>query len=149
MCIRDRADAAHELRTPITGVLAAAETLLHHGDSLPAADREKLQSLLIREAQRAGTLISDLLAAARLDAGVELDLAPVSLGQLAYAELDRVRLLHPETRVTTSGQDVLVTADEGQVSGILRNLIEVLIAVGEAAGKACLLYTSPSPRDKS
>jgi two-component system, OmpR family, sensor kinase len=118
------ADAAHELRTPITGVLAAAETLLHHGDQLPAADREKLQSLLVREAQRAGTLISDLLAAARLDAGVELDLVEVSLGQLAFSELDRVRLLQPETNVTTSGNDVIVTADAGQVSGILRNLIQ-------------------------
>ena len=74
------ADAAHELRTPITGVQAAAETLLHHGDALPAADREHLQALLVREAQRAGTLISDLLAAARLDAGVELHREPVSLG---------------------------------------------------------------------
>jgi signal transduction histidine kinase len=118
------ADAAHELRTPITGVQAAAETLLHHGNQLPAADREKLQSLLIREAQRAGTLISDLLAAARLDAGVDLDLAPVSLGHLAYSELDRVRLLHPKTTVTTGGNDVIVTADAGQVSGILRNLFE-------------------------
>ena len=118
------ADAAHELRTPITGVLAAAETLLHHGDQLPAADRERLQSLLVREAQRAGTLISDLLAAARLDVGVELDLAPVSLGQLAFSELDRVRLLQPETSLTTSGNDVIVTADAGQVSGILRNLIQ-------------------------
>ena len=34
------ADAAHELRTPITGVQAAAETLLQHGDQLSAADRE-------------------------------------------------------------------------------------------------------------
>ena len=68
------------------------------GTSRSAADRERLQSLLVREAQRAGTLISDLLAAARLDAGVELDLAPVSLGGLAASELDRVRLLHPETR---------------------------------------------------
>jgi two-component system, OmpR family, sensor kinase len=119
------ADAAHELRTPITGVLAAAETLLHHGDQLPAADRERLQSLLVREAQRAGTLISDLLAAARLDAGVDLDLAPVSLRQLAYSELDRVRLLEPQTTVTSSGGgDVTVTADAGQVSGILRNLFQ-------------------------
>ena len=93
------ADAAHELRTPITGVQAAAETLLHHGDALPAADREHLQALLVREAQRAGTLISDLLAAARLDAGVELHREPVSLGQLAVHELDRVRLLHPEATV--------------------------------------------------
>ncbi len=90
------ADAAHELRTPITGVQAAAETLLHHGDQLSAADREQLQALLIREAQRAGALVSDLLAAARLDAGVDLDLAPVPLGTLAQAELERARLLHPQ-----------------------------------------------------
>ena len=48
------ADAAHELRTPITGVQAAAETLLHHGDQLTVAQRQQLETLLIREAQRAG-----------------------------------------------------------------------------------------------
>ena len=119
------ADAAHELRTPITGVQAAAETLLHHGDALSAADREHLQALLVREAQRAGTLISDLLAAARLDAGVELHREPVSLGHLAASELDRVRLLHPEATVTTGGgPDVVVTADADKVRGILRNVVE-------------------------
>jgi signal transduction histidine kinase len=129
------ADAAHELRTPITGVLAAAETLLHHGDELPAADRERLQSLLVREAQRAGTLISDLLAAARLDVGVELDLAPVSLGDLAFSELDRVHLLQPETSLTTSGNDVVVTADAGQISGILRNLIQNALRAAGPEGR--------------
>ena len=119
------ADAAHELRTPITGVQAAAETLLHHGDALSAADREHLQALLVREAQRAGTLISDLLAAARLDAGVELHREPLSLGHLAAHELDRVRLLHPEATVSTgSGPDVVVAADADKVRGILRNVVE-------------------------
>ena len=104
------ADAAHELRTPITGVQAAAETLLHHGDALPAADREHLQALLVREAQRAGTLISDLLAAARLDAGVELRPGAGVAGRTwRLSELDRVRLLHPEATVThRSGPDVVV-----------------------------------------
>jgi signal transduction histidine kinase len=119
------ADAAHELRTPITGVQAAAETLLHHGDQLPAADREHLQALLVREAQRAGTLIADLLAAARLDAGVELNREPVSLGQLAAHELERVRLLHPEAIVSTGGgPDLVVTADADKIRGILRNVLE-------------------------
>ena len=63
------ADAAHELRTPITGVQAAAETLLHHDDQLSAPTGSICRSLLVREAERAGALISDLLAAARLDAG--------------------------------------------------------------------------------
>jgi signal transduction histidine kinase len=90
------ADAAHELRTPIAGVQAAAETMLHHDDQLARDERQHLQALLVREAERAGALISGLLDAARLDAGIDLDLAPISLRTLMQSELDRVRLLHPE-----------------------------------------------------
>ena len=118
------ADAAHELRTPIAGVQAAAETLLQHDDQLDQAEREHLQALLVREAERAGALISDLLAAARLDAGIDLDLAPVSLRTLAHTEIDRVRLLHPEATVTMSGPEVVARADAAKVSSILRNLID-------------------------
>ena len=118
------ADAAHELRTPIAGVQAAAETLLHHDDQLSHDERQHLQALLVREAERAGALISDLLTAARLDAGIDLDLAPVSLRTLAKAEIDRVQLLHPETVVTMSGPEVVARADAAKVSGILRNVID-------------------------
>jgi signal transduction histidine kinase len=139
------ADAAHELRTPITGVQAAAETLLHHRDQLSDADREHLQALLIKEAQRAGALVSDLLAAARLDAGVDLDLTPVSLGTLAQGEVERVRLLHPETAVTMSGADVVARADAGQVSGILRNVLDNAV---RAAGPQGMVHLALYERDQ-
>jgi two-component system, OmpR family, sensor kinase len=118
------ADAAHELRTPVAGVQAAAETLLHHDDQLDRDERQHLQALLVREAERAGALISDLLTAARLDAGIDLDLAPISLRTLVQSEIDRVRLLHPEATVTMSGPDVIARADAGKVSSILRNVID-------------------------
>jgi two-component system, OmpR family, sensor kinase len=118
------ADAAHELRTPIAGVQAAAETLLHHDDQLDHDERQHLQVLLVREAERAGALISDLLTAARLDAGIDLDLAPVSLRTLVHSEIDRVRLLHPEAGVTMSGPEVVAHADAAKVGSILRNVID-------------------------
>ena len=118
------ADAAHELRTPIAGVQAAAETMLHHDDQLDRDERQHLQALLVREAERAGALISGLLAAARLDAGIDLDLAPISLRTLVHSELDRVRLLHPEATVTMSGPEVIARADAAKVSSILRNVID-------------------------
>ena len=118
------ADAAHELRTPIAGVQAAAETMLHHDDQLDRDERQHLQALLVREAERAGALISDLLAAARLDAGIDLDLAPISLRTLVHSELDRVRLLHPEATVTMSGPEVIARADAAKVNSILRNVID-------------------------
>lgn len=118
------ADAAHELRTPIAGVQAAAETLLHHDDQLDHEERQHLQVLLVREAERAGALISNLLAAARLDAGIDLDLAPVSLRTLVHSEIDRVRLMRPEATVTMSGPEVVARADAAKVSSILRNVID-------------------------
>jgi signal transduction histidine kinase len=129
------ADAAHELRTPIAGVQAAAETLLHHDDQLDHSERQHLQALLVREAERAGALISDLLAAARLDAGIDLDLAPVSLRTLAHTEIDRVRLLHSEATVTMSGPEVVARADAAKVSSILRNVIDNAMRAAGPQGK--------------
>jgi len=129
------ADAAHELRTPIAGVQAAAETLLHHDDQLDRAERQHLEVLLIREAERAGALISDLLAAARLDAGIDLDLAPVSLRTLVHSEIDRVRLVHPEATVTMSGPEVIARADAAKVSSILRNVIDNAMRAAGPQGK--------------
>jgi two-component system, OmpR family, sensor kinase len=129
------ADAAHELRTPIAGVQAAAETLLHHDDQLDHDERQHLQALLVREAERAGALISDLLAAARLDAGIDLDLAPVSLPTLVHGEIDRVRLLHPEASVTMSGPEVVAHADAAKVGSILRNVIDNAMRAAGPQGK--------------
>jgi len=129
------ADAAHELRTPIAGVQAAAETLLHHDDQLDRDERQHLQALLVREAERAGALISDLLAAARLDAGIDLDLAPVSLRTLAHSEIERVRLLHPHAAVTMSGPEVVAHADAAKVSSILRNVIDNAMRAAGPQGK--------------
>jgi two-component system OmpR family sensor kinase len=129
------ADAAHELRTPIAGVQAAAETLLHHDDQLDHDERQHLQALLVREAERAGALISDLLTAARLDAGVDLDLAPVSLRTLVHSEIDRVRLLHPEATVSMSGPEVVARADAAKVSSILRNVIDNAMRAAGPQGK--------------
>jgi len=133
------ADAAHELRTPVAGVQAAAETLLHHDDQLSRDERQHLQALLVREAERAGALISDLLTAARLDAGIDLDLAPVSLRTLARGEIDRVQLLHPDTIVTMSGPEVVAHADAAKVSSILRNVIDNAARAAGPQGKVHLV----------
>ncbi len=129
------ADAAHELRTPIAGVQAAAETLLHEGSSLDRAQREQLEVLLIREARRAGTLISDLLATARLDAGLQLEPVPTSLGGLAAAEADRSRLLRPDVDVTVSGPDVVIRCDPDRIGGVLRNLLDNAARAAGSGGR--------------
>ena len=132
------ADAAHELRTPITGVQAAAETLLHHSSQLDASQRQRLETLLIAEAQRAGRLVSDLLAAARLDAGLELDPMPLSLGAVANTEVERARLLAPTTMITLTGPDVIISADPTKLTAIIRNLVDNALRAAGPSGSVAL-----------
>jgi signal transduction histidine kinase len=116
------ADAAHELRTPIAGLRAAAEASLS-----PRADpeeRDRLQLLLLREAARAGRLVEDLLALARIDAGLALHRETVELVGLAEAEAERTRLLAPSVRVTVTGDPLIVQADPGRVTQVLANLLD-------------------------
>ncbi|WP_375425142.1 ATP-binding protein [uncultured Friedmanniella sp.] len=128
------ADAAHELRTPVTGISAAAETLLHHPE-LTDADREQLEVLLVREARRAGTLISDLLTAARLDAGAELRRVPVDLLDLAEDERDRLALTAPGVTVQVSGQAPQLALDPEKVTSVLRNLVDNAVRAAGPEGR--------------
>jgi signal transduction histidine kinase len=150
------ADAAHELRTPLAGVQAAAETLLQHRDELSRDQREQLEALLVRETSRAGRLVSDLLAVARLDAGVRPLRAPVDLRGLVDTELDRARLLSPQARLSSAGHAGTVPGDAGQLQGVLRNLLDnarraagptgtVHVALGRVDGSAVLDVIDDGP----
>ncbi|MGH3493161.1 MAG: sensor histidine kinase, partial [Sciscionella sp.] len=93
-------------------------------DSMPAAERERLLGLLLREARRAGVLINDLLDLARLDAGIELALGPVQLGAVAAAGLDRIALTHPGVHAEVHGPPVWLRADPDRLAQIVTNLLD-------------------------
>jgi two-component system, OmpR family, sensor kinase len=116
------ADAAHELRTPLAGVQAAAEAALAPGMDSDA--RERLHLLLLRESRRAGQLVDDLLVMARIDAGIELRREPVELLGLSRAEVERTRLLAPDRTITVEGTEVTVQGDASRLGQVLANLLD-------------------------
>ena len=115
------ADAAHELRTPIAGLRAAAEAAL--SSRVGPEERDRLHLLLIREAGRAGRLVEDLLAMAQIDAGLGLELAPVHLRELAEGEVERIRLLAPTITVRVLGDAPPVSGDPRRLGQVLANLL--------------------------
>ena len=146
------ADAAHELRTPIAGVRAAAEAVVAERDP---ARRERLAMLLVRESDRASHLVDDLLDLARIDAGLTLRSEPVDLRAVAGTQLERVRLVAPDVAVELNGEHVWVSGDVDRLTQILANLTDnarramdgrgaLTIAV-HRAGPARLLVTDSGP----
>jgi PAS domain S-box-containing protein len=86
------ADAAHQLRTPVAGIRACAETLLRGAGP---SDADRLLTTLVRETSRAGRLIAGLLAIARLDQGAPAPVEPVDVAALCAEEVERLALLAP------------------------------------------------------
>ena len=60
---------SHDLRTPLTGIIGAAGTLVESGDSLLPPVRKELLQDILDEAHRINRLVGNLLDMTRLDAG--------------------------------------------------------------------------------
>ncbi|WP_150956755.1 sensor histidine kinase [Microbacterium testaceum] len=116
-------DAAHELRTPVAGIRAAADTLVRA--DLDGPERELLAAHVAREAARASRLVDDLLTMARVDRGLELSRTDLDLRVLVEAEGARVPLVHPSVRLDVQTPDaaVPVHADPDRLAQVLSNLI--------------------------
>nr|WP_203686199.1 HAMP domain-containing sensor histidine kinase [Streptomyces sp. SID14515] len=108
---RFTADVAHELRTPLMGLVTAAG-LLPETDEAAGLVRDRLRAL--------NALVEDLLEISRLDAGAErarLDAVP--LGELVA---DVVRRTGTDTHVTVADAEVVET-DPRRVERIVVNLV--------------------------
>ena len=107
---RVTADIAHELRTPVTGLLTAAELLPPGRPSELVRDR----------AQAMRTLVEDVLEVARLDSASErAELQEIALGEFVAR---RVAALHPEIPVNVVDVS-LVNTDPRRLERILGNLL--------------------------
>ncbi|MEU7556089.1 two-component system sensor histidine kinase CseC [Streptomyces sp. NPDC044571] len=107
---RVTADIAHELRTPVTGLLTAAELLP------PGRPTE----LVLDRARAMRALVEDVLEVARLDSASErAELQDVALGEFVSR---RVTVLMPEASVRVVADEV-VSTDPRRLERILGNLL--------------------------
>lgn len=135
------ADVAHELRTPIAGMQAAAEQIAgnvsqHVSQSVgQSVDQDTVEpellrqhrraTLLLTEARRATRLVTDMLDLSYIDAGLPLELKDTDLVGIVDTQLDRAALLAPQLRVGRTGVDsAMVLVDPTRVAQILSNLLD-------------------------
>ncbi|GDY33098.1 sensor histidine kinase [Gandjariella thermophila] len=150
------ADAAHELRTPIAGLQAVADAVLQSGPDADPDERDRMVLLLVREAQRAGRLVDDLLALAKIDAGLELQHERVDLFTLANNEAERTKLLAPGMTIEVAGEPVEVVGDPQRLTQVLANLMDnarqatgpdgrIRVTVGRAGSFAEMVVADNGP----
>ncbi|MFD7517964.1 ATP-binding protein [Streptomyces niveus] len=107
---RFTADVAHELRTPLMGLVTSAG-LLPEGEATELV-RDRVRVLR--------TLVEDLLEISRLDADAEqADIRPVPLGEVVAESVARTGLV---ARVAVSGKPVAAT-DPRRLDRIVANLV--------------------------
>ncbi|MFG2906116.1 sensor histidine kinase [Kitasatospora sp. NPDC048286] len=104
------ADVAHELRTPVGGLLAAV-------DLLPDGETEDLIRARVRDLRG---LVEDLLEVSRLDAGAEQPArVPVPLGEVVREAVARTGF---EAEVSVKGAEPVET-DPRRLERIVQNLV--------------------------
>lgn len=120
------ADASHELRTPVSLIRTEAELALRRSRTEPEY-KESLRHILL-EAERTSTLIEELLALARADAGREtLQFEPVSLSETLRNVVDSWKQVASIRDLDFSGDiddpDAFVSGDQS----LLRRLTDILL----------------------
>jgi signal transduction histidine kinase len=117
---RFTADVAHELRTPLAGLVGEASLLSEHLDRMPPESRRPAE-LLISDVGRLRALVEDLMEISRLDAGAEaLHNEPVDLATLTKAI---VRARGWDGQVRLDADETPIETDPRRVERILSNLI--------------------------
>ncbi len=127
------ADASHELRTPVAGLQAGAETLLR--DNPGRAQREQLAYAMVQETRRAARLVEDLLLITRLEgaaAGSDrtpLEREPVHVLDLTSRIVDQQRQLVPGLHIelhthADRQRPMVVDGDPQRLTQVLTNLLD-------------------------
>lgn len=118
------ADAAHQLRSPIAGIQASAETLVR---GAPPSKQEVLLTNLLGETSRAARLLKGLLTMARVDQGEARVPRHCDLVSLCSQEADRFCIVAPELEITVravTGLPDQCELDTDAVKEILNNLLD-------------------------
>lgn len=105
------ADLSHEIKTPLAGIVGAADMLGTGGDDA------RLAQIVRACAARLDRLAREVLSLARLERGGALDIKPVALGALVA----EVASAYPQCHVETDR--AVVRCDRDRIAEALENLI--------------------------
>ncbi|MET0864819.1 MAG: HAMP domain-containing sensor histidine kinase, partial [Nakamurella sp.] len=120
------ADASHDLRTPLAGVIAGSDALLRADfDQLDRTERELRLVAIVRQARQAARLVDDLLMMTRLDAEPRVQQS-VDLVELVRQQSDTVAVRRPDVvrLLSSDAQEHRVLVDPDNLRRAISNLLD-------------------------
>ena len=131
------ANASHELKTPVTGMQALADSLHMAMERDPDRARTMVERIQ-HESTRLARLVRDLLDLTRLEEAADVGRrGEVSLGAITTAQVQRVRSVAAEKEVTVSTRieaDVTLVAMSEDLKLIVGNLVLNAIQYNKPGG---------------
>ena len=128
-------DASHELRTPVSVIMAYAENLTAHA---PDQETEKQAAAILLESRRMHSIIAQLLALTRgYEGKYRLEREEVSLSEMVSDVLAELTEEAAASGIRLAGQvppEIRLSADHSLMTQLLLNLVENGIKYGKAGG---------------
>lgn len=140
------ADASHELKTPLSVIMANTEIIASHPDDTVQSQMKWINNTL-EESKRMATLVQDLLFLAKSDDGAKVEMSPTNLSECVQScVLTSEALFYENNKIFDSqiDADVHVEGNEGQ----LKQLVTILLdnankyAIGDGNIKLTLTSTN-------
>lgn len=118
---------SHDLRTPLSSIIASAGSLLQDDVAWTEQERREFAQAIDEEARRLNRIVANLLNLSRINSGnLQPDRGWYDLGALAEEVLGRLRPITAKHRVLTDIQEDLppVFLDYSEIDQVLSNLVE-------------------------
>jgi two-component system sensor histidine kinase KdpD len=116
---------SHDLRSPLTAIVAAASGLANPQVTLDDADRRELVETIRIEAERLNRLVGNLLDLSRLRAGAAVPRPELwTVDDLVARSLDELGPRGDRVTVTFDGEPPPIEVDAAQLERVLVNLLD-------------------------
>ncbi len=136
------ANAAHELRTPLSSIKTSCEILLRGAQDNPALV-SKLTKTIYKEINRIINICEKLLSLAKLDKRFELNLKKVDIEKFLKSFFEKTKIICKNKKFTLQeGDKTYILVDEDILTQILLDLISNAIQFTDKNGKISLGWKS-------